>query len=222
MSTMFEFIHTFDTNSITEPVSKYFFYTDYRNNFYGVVPLFTKTTLKDVASVFVHSLHHIMMFLVKASTMITTVCNQLFTTTINTKVHAVTQVIQTMLSPLYIYLQSRNLFSFTFLDKFVIAVFTLYLITKVIIYVTFRNNCLDENLQEKISAMEHQIIALKRHTYQLEEDLTIVSNTKINMDKLFNNFSKSIMDKIDHKLTSCENRVQKQMNKLQKKVSEYN
>jgi len=156
---------------VTEPASSYYFHTDFNNNQYLVVPLFVKNVFRNTVTVLVYSFQLILVLMAKLYELFTFVGVNTFERFIDTTVYVVSYVAKSALTPFYSYLRTTFLFNLSLLDKIVIGSITIYFLAKMLINVFNGANKRNEDLLERIDALENQLSILKKRDRQREEDV---------------------------------------------------
>jgi len=156
---------------VTEPASTYYFHTDFNNDQHLIVPLFVKNAFRNTVTVLVYSFQLILVLMAKLYELFTFVGVNTFERFIDTTVYIVSYVAKSALTPLYSYLRTTFLFNLSLLDKIVIGSITIYFLAKMLVTVFKGANKRNEDLLERIDALENQLSVLKKRDRQREEDV---------------------------------------------------
>lgn len=156
---------------VTEPASSYYFHTDLNNDRFLVMPLFIKNAFHNAAVVLNYSFQLVLVFMAKLYALFTFVGVNTFEKFVDTTVYVVGYIVRSALTPMYSYLQNTFIFNLTLLDKIVIGSIAVYFLAKLLVSVFKSNNQKNEELLERIDALENQLSVLKKRDRQREEDV---------------------------------------------------
>lgn len=156
---------------ITEPASSYYFHTDLNNNQCLIVPLFVKNAFRNAVVVLNYSFQLVLVLMAKLYALFTFIGVNTFEKFVDTTVYVVGYIVQSAMTPMYSYFRTTFLFNLSLLDKVVIGVVVFYFLAKLSISVFTNNNKKNEELMERIDALESQLSVLKKRDRQREEDV---------------------------------------------------
>lgn len=156
---------------VTELASSYYFHTDLNNDQYLIVPLFVKNAFRNTVTALVYSFHLVLVLMAKLYALFTFVGVNTFEKFVDTTVYVVGYIIQSAMTPMYSYLRTTFLFNLSILDKIIIGSIAVYFLAKFFISVFKRIGNKNEELLERIDALENQLHFLKKRDRQREEDV---------------------------------------------------